>query len=172
MSGSARVWVGVGGNVGDTLGLCRKVLARLADASCCFHLRHSLWYRSEPVGGVDQPWFVNGVVRFETPLSPLELLGMLLEVESQLGRNRQQEQRWGPRPMDLDLLFYRELIIHHADLVVPHPRLHERLFVLRPLADLDPHLRHPILGKTVDTLLHEMIDRGRVEPISDQAPTL
>jgi 2-amino-4-hydroxy-6-hydroxymethyldihydropteridine diphosphokinase len=114
----------------------------------------SPWYCSAPVPASDQPWFINGVVRIETALAAQALLALLHRIEERLGRRR--GVRWGARIVDLDLLAYDERVIIGCcedGLVLPHPRLHERLFVLAPLTDLAPSWRHPLSGKTATDML-------------------
>jgi 2-amino-4-hydroxy-6-hydroxymethyldihydropteridine diphosphokinase len=108
--------------------------------------------------GLDDPeWFVNGVVLLETGGTPRELLTALLEIERRLGRVR--TNKWGPRTMDLDILFYDDRVIGEADLVIPHPELEHRRFVLEPLAEIAPDLRHPVLRKTM-LELRKALDAG------------
>ncbi len=130
--------------------------------------RCSRWYRTPPVPMSDQPWYVNGVAAVETGLSPASLLNVLQATEKALGRARRT--RWEARVADLDLLAYGTQIIGdhgrtgETALAVPHPRLHERLFVLIPLVELDRHWRHPILGKTAADLLAELPPDPRIKP--------
>lgn len=138
-------YVGLGANLGDREKTIRAAVAELPDVVAVSPLRDT-----DPVGVTDQPRFLNGVAALETELAPRELLDVLLAVERQLGRERRE--RWGPRTIDLDLLLYGDEVIEEDGLKIPHPRLHERRFVLEPLADLAPQLVVPGLGGVEDLL--------------------
>ena len=145
----ARAYVGIGSNLGDRETTIRQALALLAkrvDVVAVSSLRET-----EPWGYADQPPFLNGAAELETTLAPRELLDAMLGVERTLGRER-TGPRFGPRTIDLDLLLYGDDRIDEPGLRVPHPRLHERAFVLEPLAELDPALEIPGRGR-VQTLL-------------------
>lgn len=150
----ARVFIGIGSNVGDRhahLALTRRALGALPDTRV---VGFSEAYETEPVGPVEQGKFLNAAAEIETSLSPQQLLTQLHAIEQQAGRPPEQHRvKWGPRPLDLDILWYDGQVIRTGSLEVPHPRMHERWFVLKPLADLDPNLLHPQLGKTVGQLL-------------------
>jgi 2-amino-4-hydroxy-6-hydroxymethyldihydropteridine diphosphokinase len=141
-------YVGLGSNLGDREGTIRAAVAELPGVVAVSTLRET-----DPVGVTEQPRFLNGVLELETDLSARELLDALLAVERRLGRERRE--RWGPRTIDLDLLLYGDEVIDADGLTVPHPRLHERRFVLEPLADLAPTLEVPGLGR-VEKLLAEL----------------
>jgi 2-amino-4-hydroxy-6-hydroxymethyldihydropteridine diphosphokinase len=140
-----RAFVGLGANLGD-----REATIRLAAGLLCA-TRLSTIRETEPWGYEDQPPFLNAVAQVDTDAAPRALLDRLLEIESELGRTR-DGPRWGPRTIDLDLLLYGDQVIDEPGLVVPHPRLAERRFVLEPLAELDPYLLVPGLGRVADLL--------------------
>jgi 2-amino-4-hydroxy-6-hydroxymethyldihydropteridine diphosphokinase len=142
-----RVHIGLGSNLGDREAALRGALELLGDDVVAV----SSFRETDPVGYLDQPRFLNAVAALETGLEPRELLDRLLEVERELGRTR-NGPRFGPRTIDLDLLLYGDLVIDEPGLVVPHPRLAERRFVLEPLAELDPDLVVPGLGRVTDLL--------------------
>jgi 2-amino-4-hydroxy-6-hydroxymethyldihydropteridine diphosphokinase len=134
-------YIGIGANLGDRERTIREAIALLADEVVAV----SALRETEPWGYADQPPFLNGALLLETERSPRELLDRLLEVERELGRTR-EGPRYGPRTIDLDLLLFGDLVVDEPGLQVPHPRLHERAFVLEPLLDLDPALEVPGRG--------------------------
>jgi 2-amino-4-hydroxy-6-hydroxymethyldihydropteridine diphosphokinase len=129
-------YLGLGSNLGDRLANLQRAVDLLAAQPAVQVRRSSRVYESDPVGGPPQPDYLNAVVGVETSLSPRDLLEACLGVERRMGRVR--SERWGPRVIDVDLLTYDEKDIGEPDLVVPHPRMHERAFVLVPLMELDP----------------------------------
>lgn len=147
----ARAYVGVGSNLGDREATIRRALAMLGASSGVEVVAVSTLRETEPVGVVDQPWFLNGAVALETELRPQELLSLLLAVERELGRDR-AGARWGPRTIDLDLLVFEDEVIEEEWLRVPHPLVHERRFALEPLAELDPELEIPGRGRVSELL--------------------
>ena len=141
-----RVYVGVGANLGTPRETIAAALALLDQESDVELVAVSTLRETDPVGYEEQPRFLNGVVQLGTELSPQELLARLLAIETRLGRVRGQGPRFGPRTIDLDLLLYGEETVDEPGLTLPHPRLHERRFVLEPLAELDPALEIPGRG--------------------------
>jgi 2-amino-4-hydroxy-6-hydroxymethyldihydropteridine diphosphokinase len=152
--------IGLGSNIGDKAGNISRAIALLTPGDDVRLVARSRLYRTPPWGKTDQDWFVNACIGVATSLSPGELLGRCQAVEDELGRVR--SERWGPRVIDVDLLVYRDVTLEHPDLVIPHPRIAERAFVLAPLADIAPDL--VIGGRTVAERLAE-IDRAGVEVI-------
>lgn len=158
---SALVHIALGGNVGDSVHIFRRAIGRLTRRGQLHLQCVSSLYDTSPVGGpAGQPNFVNAVLRADTSLGPHELLAVLLDCERQ--HDRRRDVSCGPRTLDLDLLFHDERIIADESLILPHPRLHHRLFVLQPLAEISPDLRHPVLDLPISTLLGRLSDTDEV----------
>lgn len=153
-------YIGLGSNVGDRLSNCRRAIEAIASVRENRILRCSPFYETEPVGEKDQDWFVNGVVEIETSFSPHRLMDFLMAIEKGMGRIR--DRRWGPRIIDLDILFYGQSVIEEDGLIIPHPRLAERLFVLAPLSDITPQFRHPVLNQTIAALREKVEGKEKV----------
>ena len=134
-------WLALGGNVGDSRALLDRAVRMLCERGDIRLTARSSDYQTPPWGVTDQPPFINLCIEVETALTPHELLARAQEVERALGRDRANEQRWGPRTADIDLIAYDDLSLHEPDLTLPHPRLFERAFVLIPLAEIAPDLR-------------------------------
>jgi 2-amino-4-hydroxy-6-hydroxymethyldihydropteridine diphosphokinase len=149
------VFISVGSNLGDKLGNCRRGIERLCADGAVRLTGRSRDYRTEPVDFTDQDWFVNCVVRVETALPPLELLDRLQAVQHAAGRTV-DAVRFGPRVLDLDILLCDDMVCDEGRIVLPHPRMAQRRFVLKPMCDIDPDVRHPVLRKTVARLLSEL----------------
>ena len=147
-----RAYVALGSNLGDREGTLRAALEALAAEPGIDVVAVSRFYDTEPVGYLDQPRFLNGAAAIDTELPAGELLQRLLAVELRFGRRREDVPAQGPRTLDLDLLLYGEAEIDEPGLRIPHPRLHERRFVLEPLADLDPALEVPGKGQVQEIL--------------------
>jgi 2-amino-4-hydroxy-6-hydroxymethyldihydropteridine diphosphokinase len=144
-----RAFVGLGSNLGDPVNQVRIALDELSQLSATHLIRQSGFYRTPPWGNTEQPDFVNAVAEIETGLTPRQLLDSLLRIESRAGRVR-EGLRWGPRLIDLDLLLYGDERIDESSLHVPHPHMHERAFVMVPLAELAPSLQLPGIGMLAD----------------------
>jgi 2-amino-4-hydroxy-6-hydroxymethyldihydropteridine diphosphokinase len=150
-----RAYIGLGSNLGDRAAMLRAAVLELARAVTVAHV--SSVYETAPWGKRDQPSFLNACAAIDTTLAAPDLLALLLRIEAALGRRRGEP--WGPRTIDLDLLLFGAEVISSPDLVVPHPRLTERAFVLVPLAEIAPEARIPPAGMTVRDAL-ERLPRG------------
>jgi len=161
----AEALIGLGGNVGDVRAKLDEAVRRFADGVAVKLITRSSDYRTPPWGVTDQPPFINCAIAIETELAPHVLLDRALSVERELGRNRSREQRWGPRAIDIDLLVYDDVAMNEPDLILPHPRLFERAFVLIPLAEIVPD--RTIGGRRIAAAARE-IDATGVERLSDR----
>lgn len=159
------VYIGIGSNLGDKLNNCRRAIEAIGSDTRNRIVKCSPFYHTEPVGEKKQGWFVNGVLAVETSLGPREFMDFLSAIEKTMGRVR--GKRWGPRVIDLDILFFGQKVIHAGGLQIPHPRLQERRFVLVPLKDIAPHLEHPLLGKTILQMLAELKEEEKVLPLPE-----
>lgn len=166
------VFIGFGSNVGDRVDFCDRAVTLL---SLLPHSRLqgvSLLYETEPVRDRIDPgeaWFLNGVVQLETNITPRSLLSTLQEIERALDRD--EDNRSGPRTIDLDILFYGEHVIKESGLTIPHPRLHQRRFVLMPMNELDPLWVHPTLNQSMAQLLTDAKDHSQVRLLFPQPST-
>jgi 2-amino-4-hydroxy-6-hydroxymethyldihydropteridine diphosphokinase len=145
-NGHVKAWIGLGGNHGETALLMKRALDILEEHDEISVLRVSGMYQSPPWGVTGQPDFVNAVAELDTSLQADELLTVLLQIESHLGRER-SGPRWGPRCIDLDLLTYQDLVVSSSHLELPHPRMHLRAFVLVPVLELEPGFMIPGVGE-------------------------
>lgn len=146
-------YLGLGSNVGDREEYIEQAVFLLEKNPKIEVLRRSSNYETEAEGGKALPPFINAALEIRTTLSSSELLEVCQEIENALGREREVE--WGPRTIDIDILLYQDEIISTDTLQIPHPLLHERLFVLKPLKEIAPHLIHPVLEKSIETLYEE-----------------
>ena len=158
----AEAFVALGGNVGDVRSTFRRAIALLCDGTAVRLAARSSDYRTPPWGVTDQPPFVNAVIGMTTSLSPHELLARAEQCERALGRDRTRERRWGPRSIDIDLLAYDDLVLNDPHLILPHPHLFERAFVLVPLAEIARE--RVIAGVRVRDAL-ERVDTSRIEKL-------
>lgn len=145
-----RAYIGIGSNLGDRLGYIARSREALSHLPRTIMLAFSSVHETEPVGPAGQGRYLNAAAAVETQLTPAELLSHLREIERMCGRERRE--RWGPRTLDLDLLLYNGLIIDAPGLRVPHPRMHERSFVLDPLCEIAPDAIHPLLRRPIREL--------------------
>ena len=157
-------YIALGANLGDRLATLRLVVERLNELGSVEAA--SSVYETEPVGFADQPSYLNAVVRLRTVLEPAALMAALLEIEAEFGRVRTFAN--APRPLDLDLLLYDELTLESTTVTVPHPRLHERAFVLAPMAELAPDLVVPRVGQSVAALLADLDDSQGVQRLDER----
>jgi 2-amino-4-hydroxy-6-hydroxymethyldihydropteridine diphosphokinase len=159
------VYIALGSNLGDKLDNCRRAIEAIRSDPRNRLLKCSPFYHTEPVGEKKQDWFVNGVLGVETSRGPREFMDFLLAIEKTMGRVR--GERWGPRIIDLDILFFGQEVIREDGLQIPHPRIQERGFVLVPLRDIAPHLVHPLLGKSISQILAELKKEEKVFPFPE-----
>jgi 2-amino-4-hydroxy-6-hydroxymethyldihydropteridine diphosphokinase len=159
-------YIGLGSNLGDGIQNCRRALEAIGSDPRNRLVQCSPPYRTEPVGKRDQDWFINGVAAVETSMTPGDLLEFLLSVEDRMGRVR--KEKWGPRIIDLDILFYGDRVLDGNNLRIPHPRLQERRFVLVPLSDIAPDLVHPVFRRTISRLLTELKSEEMILPVLEE----
>lgn len=156
-------YIGIGSNLGDKRSQCEKAISEILRIDRHKLLAKSSMFKTQPVGYTRQDWFVNGVLKIETDLEAPELLRTLKTIESKLGRT--ETFRWGPRTIDLDILFFDDIEIDTEELQIPHPQIQNRQFVLIPLAEIDRNLVHPVLKRTVQQLLDDSKEDQGVERI-------
>lgn len=156
------VILSLGSNLGDRVSNLERAVAELARAGIQV-VRRSAIYETEPVEGPEQPWFLNCVLEIETELMPLGLLRLTQRIERELGRRREGGTKApGPRPIDIDIVLFGSSVVRLPELTIPHPRMAERRFVLEPLREIAPDLRHPLTRKTVVEMLGELTNTSQV----------
>ena len=157
------VYLGLGSNLGDKRANILRALELLGEISRVHQV--SSLFKTEPVGNPNQDWFLNCAVEIETALDPRRLLAAALAIERKLKRVRKIKD--GPRTIDIDILFYGSSVVEESGLAIPHPRLHQRLFVLAPLQEICPGFAHPVLKQSVHELAVRLQDQGGVERFAD-----
>ena len=153
-------YIGIGSNLGDRQALCHRAIETIGDLPDTTVTATSSFYESEPLELPSQNWFINCVVGIKTELHPEELLSACQNIETLMGRKR--TIRYGPRTIDLDILFFGHTVLNSRRLVLPHPKLHLRRFVLMPLSEIAPSLNHPVYHQTVADLLRKVPDQHRI----------
>lgn len=166
--GAKVVYLCLGSNVGDREEYIEQAVFLLGKIKGVELLRRSSNYETEAVGGPDQPQFINAAVSLRTALTPHKLIEELHTIENALGREREVE--WGPRTIDIDILLFGDVILSEDELQIPHPLLHERLFVLQPLKEIAAHVIHPVLEKSIEDILEEVKAEGGHEKYDDELP--
>ena len=146
-------YIAIGSNMGDKKGYLDEAVKKLDSHALCKVIKVSDYITTEPYGGIEQDEFLNGALELRTLLYPHELLALLNKIEAEAGRKR--TVHWGPRTLDLDILFYDDCVIDTPSLTVPHIDMANRDFVLIPMAQIAPYLRHPVLNCTIGQLLKE-----------------
>jgi len=144
------VYLSLGSNVGDRAANLRDAITRLGALGEVVAI--SSFYETEPVEFTAQPWFLNCAVKLDTEKMPKQLLAGILDLEQQMGRRRRREQKKGPRSIDIDILLFGSSVIETKGLTIPHPAMHERRFVLEPLAEIADEVRHPVFKRTIGEL--------------------
>ena len=162
------VFIGLGSNQGEKIKNCEQAIKEILTLEENCLISRSSWYWSEPWGKENQDWFINGVIQVSTGLSPDEFLTKLKEIEKRLGRA--QREKWGPRVIDIDILFYDNLSCESPEMEIPHPRMWERNFVLIPFAEIAPQFVHPVLKKTIKELLDTSPDQKKVVKLIEGLP--
>lgn len=163
-----QAYIGIGSNLGDRIANCEKAIEQLAATPDISHLTRSALYETEPVDAPKQGWFLNCAVSLETELTVTALFSLCTRIERDLGRVRSEKN--APRTIDLDILLYGTEIIQIDSLVIPHPRMEARKFVLAPLAELAPKLKHPVLRLTIQELLDRITELQIVRKLEQGYP--
>lgn len=148
-------YLSIGSNLGEKYDNCTRAKEMVDGLNHTRVLAISSFYRTEPVDFLNQAWFVNGALRIETDFDPFTLMGHLKRIEGLMGQG-EKDVRFGPRIVDLDIVLYGEEVINTDTLVIPHPRMHKRCFVLKPLCDIASGVVHPTLGKSMEQLLQQI----------------
>ncbi|WP_029523202.1 2-amino-4-hydroxy-6-hydroxymethyldihydropteridine diphosphokinase [Persephonella sp. KM09-Lau-8] len=157
-----KIFLALGSNIGNRQENINQAIKFLSTK--ILDIKQATIYESKAIGYENQPDFLNTAISGYTDLSPEELLKFIKQVEEQTGRIKRF--RWGPREIDIDILFYGNLVLEKENLIIPHPRIHERDFVLKPLCDLEPEFIHPVLKKTIKELLNNLQEKSIIGKIT------
>ncbi len=149
-----KVYVGLGSNLGNREEYLINAITRIDAYKGIYVVNKSGFYETKPIGGPPQPDYVNCVIELETKIKPQKLLKEFQKIELELGKK--PNVRWGPRVIDIDILLYGNKVVNNHNLKIPHESMHERIFVLEPLCEISPKLKHPILKKTIFEILQEL----------------
>lgn len=160
------VYIGIGSNIGNRERNCLSAIEFLCNSRFFKVLRTSSLYHTEPIGFKEQRWFINCVVSGTTDVSPRELLILLKDYEK--SQKRERSVKWGPRVIDLDILFYGQRVINEEGLIIPHPEIENRLFVLIPLSEIEPGFEHPVSKKRISDILSNPSLNEKVIPIRNK----
>ena len=152
----SRVFLSIGSNLGDRLSNIQQAVATLSMSDKIKIVKTSSFYETEPWGNKNQEWFINAALAIDTDYSPEELLQYCQNIEVQLGRIRKENEKWSQRAIDIDILMYDDLVISSENLIVPHPFMHLRAFVLVPMLEVKSDLVHPVFKKTISELYDEL----------------
>ncbi len=152
----SRVFLSIGSNLGDRLSNIQQAVATLSMSDKIKIVKTSSFYETEPWGNKNQEWFINAALAIDTDYSPQELLQYCQNIEVQLGRIRKENEKWSQRAIDIDILMYDDLVISSKNLIVPHPFMHLRAFVLVPMLEVKSDLVHPVFKKTISELYDEL----------------
>jgi 2-amino-4-hydroxy-6-hydroxymethyldihydropteridine diphosphokinase len=154
------VFIAVGSNMGNKRLNCQKGINSITDSGHAILKHESGFYKTSPTDYKEQDWFINAAIQIDTLLTPYQLLALLEAIQLKIGRVH-ESVRFGPRILDLDIILYNDLVLDSEKLVIPHPRMHKRRFVLKPICDIAPHIIHPVLKVSMQELLNRIDDQDQ-----------